>query len=77
MSRIPVIAATLATLLISTGAAHAAPWCAQYGGRGGGGTNCGFYSFAQCMAAVSGTGGFCTRNQLENPRRGRDRRRDY
>jgi hypothetical protein len=77
MSRIPVITATLATLLVSTVGAQAAPWCAQYGGRGGGGTNCGFYSFAQCMAAVSGTGGFCTRNQLENPRRGRDRRRDY
>ena len=77
MSKIPVIAATLATLLISTVGAHAAPWCAQYGGRGGGGTNCGFYSFAQCMAAVSGNGGFCSRNQLENPGRGRDgRRRD-
>ena len=26
------------------------PWCAIYnGGRGGGGTNCGFTSFQQCM----------------------------
>ncbi len=75
MSKIPVIAATLATLLISTVGAHAAPWCAHYGGRGA--TNCGFYSFAQCMAAISGNGGFCSRNQLENPGRGRDgRRRD-
>jgi hypothetical protein len=36
-------------------------WCAQYGG-GNGGTNCGFYSFDQCMAAVSGNGGFCRQN---------------
>ena len=39
------------------------PWCAQYGGRGGdGGRNCGFVSFEQCMATVSGIGGFCERN---------------
>jgi hypothetical protein len=38
------------------------PWCANYSGRGGGGTNCGFTSFEQCMATVSGLGGFCDRN---------------
>ena len=39
------------------------PWCAQYGGRaGGGGTNCGFVSYRQCMAAISGNGGYCTQN---------------
>lgn len=38
-------------------------WCAYYsGGRGGGGTNCGFTTFEQCMATVSGIGGFCDRN---------------
>ena len=31
------------------------PWCAQYSGRAlGGAQNCGFVSFAQCMATVSG-----------------------
>ena len=31
------------------------PWCAYYGGvPGGGGTNCGFTTFEQCMATVSG-----------------------
>jgi len=31
------------------------PWCAQYSGRAlGGAMNCGFVSFAQCMATVSG-----------------------
>jgi hypothetical protein len=40
------------------------PWCAYYGGGeiGGGGTNCGFTSFEQCMATLSGMGGFCDRN---------------
>lgn len=39
------------------------PWCAVYsGGMGGGGTNCGFSTIAQCQATVSGIGGFCQRN---------------
>jgi hypothetical protein len=38
------------------------PWCAQYGGRMGGGENCGFSTYAQCRAALSGNGGFCNRN---------------
>jgi hypothetical protein len=39
------------------------PWCAYYGGvMGGGGTNCGFSTFQQCQATVSGIGGFCDRN---------------
>lgn len=42
---------------------HADPyrWCAQYGGRGSA-TNCGFVTYRQCMATVSGIGGFCERN---------------
>jgi hypothetical protein len=39
-------------------------WCADYGGRGGGGRNCGFITFAQCQAAVSGNGGFCSPNSF-------------
>jgi hypothetical protein len=42
------------------------PWCA-YGGRGGGGTNCGFTTFEQCLATVSGIGGFCDRNTQYQP----------
>jgi hypothetical protein len=40
------------------------PWCAEYGGgdMGGGGTNCGFATFEQCMATLSGMGGFCNKN---------------
>ncbi|MFZ0352669.1 MAG: DUF3551 domain-containing protein [Pseudolabrys sp.] len=44
------------------------PWCAVYGGRGGGGTNCGFLTIEQCRATVSGIGGFCAPNQFYNPR---------
>jgi len=48
---------------MSTGAeAQNYPWCAYYSGRGGGGTNCGFTTYEQCMAALSGMGGFCDRN---------------
>jgi hypothetical protein len=39
------------------------PWCAQYsGGMDGGGRNCGFVTIEQCMATVSGVGGFCAPN---------------
>ena len=44
------------------------PWCAQYSGRAlGGAQNCGFVSFAQCMATVSGIGGFCVQNTMYQP----------
>jgi len=40
------------------------PWCAQYGGRGGGGRNCGFWTYEQCMAALWGNGGYCEANPM-------------
>jgi hypothetical protein len=44
------------------------PWCAEYsGGDLGGGMNCGFVNFAQCMTTVSGIGGFCTVNTQYQP----------
>ena len=36
--------------------------------------NCGFVSFQQCMATVSGIGGFCVRNTLYQPPAGPRRR---
>jgi hypothetical protein len=46
------------------------PWCAHYsGGRGGGGRNCGFTTFHQCMATVRGIGGICRRNPQYGLRR--------
>jgi hypothetical protein len=51
------------------------PWCAVYSGDGGGGTNCGFLTIAQCRATVSGIGGFCAPNQFFNPGRPRSARK--
>ena len=42
------------------------PWCAQYTVRGGA-RNCGFVSWAQCMATVSGIGGYCEQNYMYRP----------
>lgn len=52
------------------------PWCAYYsaGRGGGGGTNCGFTTFAQCQATVSGIGGFCAQNTQYQPPAGSSRR---
>ena len=38
------------------------PWCAQYSGDDGGGRNCGFVSYEQCMETIRGMGGFCEQN---------------
>lgn len=51
-----------ASALPSGAQAQNYPWCAVYGGRNGGGQNCGFTTYAQCMATLSGMGGFCNRN---------------
>ena len=48
--------AVAAMLMNSTSAAHPAQWCALYRT---GGTNCGFTTFAQCQATISGVGGMC------------------
>jgi hypothetical protein len=52
---------TTATVLNTPTKAQNYPWCAQYS-DGMGGMNCGFTSFQQCLADVSGIGGFCTQN---------------
>jgi Protein of unknown function (DUF3551) len=54
---------------IGTGASTAAtaqdyPWCANYTK---GSTSCSFVTFEQCMADVSGIGGFCERNTSYHP----------
>ena len=41
--------------------AEGAAWCADQGGRSGY-TNCGYYTFRQCLAAISGVGGHCQPN---------------
>jgi uncharacterized protein DUF3551 len=50
-----------AAVLIPTGAqAQYSAWCSEY--TRGGGTNCGFYTFEQCLANISGIGGRCYPN---------------
>lgn len=57
------------------GSANAAPWCAYYNAYT---YNCGFYTFQQCLATVSGAGGFCQRNPYERGyREYREPRRRY
>jgi hypothetical protein len=43
------------------------PWCADYGGAMAGSSNCGFTTQAQCMASISGNGGFCNPNTQYQP----------
>jgi Protein of unknown function (DUF3551) len=43
------------------------PWCSYYSSGGGGGTNCGFTTFQQCLDNVRGIGGFCDRNTQYQP----------
>ncbi len=62
---------TLALALIAASAAIGTsakaqdyPWCANYTK---GAINCLFVTFEQCMADVSGIGGFCERNTQYHP----------
>jgi Protein of unknown function (DUF3551) len=62
---ISALLAILTSITVGTSVSHADPyrWCADYrGGSFGGGTNCGFVTLQQCMATVSGIGGFCRKN---------------
>ena len=53
------------------------PWCAQYGGGDRGGRNCGFSTYEQCRAAISGNGGYCIENPMYQPRYQRPVRGQY
>lgn len=72
------LAALATVMLLATAPAQAIneyPWCAYYGSADVGATNCGFSTRAQCMAAISGVGGFCQTNpRYEEPRRSKPRR---
>ena len=57
-----------ATMAVTTGArAQNYPWCSIYSGSMGGSQNCGFSTYQQCMANVSGIGGFCMENNTYQP----------
>ena len=66
-----LVVATLATVPIFTPSAGASTfkptadpykWCAVFSGSMAGGPNCGFITREQCLATVSGIGGFCREN---------------
>lgn len=61
-----VLPALLALTAFTPSQSHADPypWCALYGGDEAGATNCGFLTWNQCMATVSGIGGYCEPNQF-------------
>ncbi len=67
MRTFALFAAAAAMIFLTTADGRAdGTWCAQYGRDGG--TNCGFYSYEQCRATVSGTGGYCYRNPFRSRR---------
>ncbi len=74
--RFVAVAAILgSSLCLSSNAAHAAPWCAHLNT---GLNDCTFNSFQQCMVALSGNGGYCAQNAIENAyRTGAGWRRGY
>jgi hypothetical protein len=54
------IAGAASVMTPSDAQAQFHPWCAFY--TRGAGSNCGFTTYGQCMATVSGIGGWCQRN---------------
>jgi hypothetical protein len=70
MRTLILAAAAMALPLLAAGPASAQtyPWCSIYSGSWGGAQNCGFSTYRQCMANVSGVGGFCQRNPLYSER---------
>lgn len=58
------LSGAFAVLLLAggTGSASAAPWCAWYDAYT---YSCGYFTFEQCLATISGNGGYCARNVYE------------
>jgi hypothetical protein len=54
------VAGAASLLPVTEAKAQYAAFCAEY--SRGGGTNCGFYTYAQCLATISGIGGWCYAN---------------
>lgn len=69
-SMLIVLAAAAAFTVLVPQAGHADPykWCAQYGLRDDLGTNCGFVTYNQCRATISGVGGTCVPNPFYDGR---------
>jgi hypothetical protein len=57
-----LLGALVVAAAIGTPAHADGPWCAFYDGRFGGASNCGFHTYEQCLATISGVGGWCQPN---------------
>ncbi|MGD9844501.1 MAG: DUF3551 domain-containing protein [Variibacter sp.] len=73
---VSIAAIAAASVFHAPGAARADPWCAYYDAYT---YTCGFTSFRQCLATVSGTGGDCRPDYraLEERRPRADERRRH
>jgi Protein of unknown function (DUF3551) len=69
-----LLGAVMVATAIGTPARADGPWCAFYNGHFGGASNCGFHSYEQCLATVSGVGGWCQPNTMYAPPAARPRR---
>jgi Protein of unknown function (DUF3551) len=69
-----LLGALVVAAAIGTPAHADGPWCAFYDGRFGGASNCGFHTYEQCLATISGVGGWCQPNTMYVPPSGRQRR---
>ena len=75
-----IVAALSAAALATPAQAREYPWCARYDAWA---YNCGFATFQQCLATISGAGGICTPNpravaiEDERPRRHKRARAKY
>jgi hypothetical protein len=58
--------AIVVILIVGSSVVRADPyrWCAVFGSQHGGATSCYSVTLEQCMATVSGVGGFCTPNNF-------------
>jgi hypothetical protein len=60
LSLFMIAAALLAQMpALSAQSAYAYPWCSRQVGKDFDATSCYFTSYAQCMATISGMGGWC------------------
>jgi hypothetical protein len=63
--RLAIRFAVLIAILVAasiTARAQNWPWCSNF--HDGGGINCGFSTYEQCMATARGGGGYCAPNNL-------------
>lgn len=64
LATLALIAATFSVAQDAGAQGRYYPWCARYDAYT---TNCGFVTFQQCLATISGMGGICQENVMSPP----------